>query len=769
MADLFTLTSVTIPESAKVLGFRGIEALSTPYRFDIAFSLPPSVDFDMAAAMGERATLSVRHDAAAPPWVVHGVLGALELVYEYADRAVFLATLVPRADRLRLARHSRVFTEQSVPEVIAAVLSGSGLSGADFRLELSRSYPRRDHVSQYKESNLAFVTRLMEREGIYYFFRQEDDADVLVITDNKGSHVPSRAEAARYVATNPGDATGQEAFAQFRHRLTTVSARTEERDYDYLRPQLDIRGAAIVARRGVAEDAVVWGETAKTVEGAQAHATVEAEALRARREVFSGWGRVFDLRAGFTFELDDHPRAALNRAYLATSIEHQGNDSGGAKDVEELLQLSKLEIYLVTVEAIPASLQYRPSRITPWPRIDGIVEGIVDGPADSPYAQLDEHGRYHVRIFFDESGLPDGKASMWVRMIQPHGGNPEGFHLPLRKGTEVAIIFLGGDPDRPAIVGAVPNPLRPSVVTSANASQNVVMTGGSNRLEMEDRAGGQYVDLSSPTHKSYLHLGAGDYGFIGSTQGNGLNYYGQNLDVEVLADKSEEVTGSVRETYHDTSYTVVHGSTDKEYLDTFDMTTTGDATYTYKSRRDATVTADSTFHVIADHYATVDGAVTQKYGSLTEEVQGLVSLTHKSSRLAEITGSDQVHVTGTQSLVATALQTFEGGSQHIKSLADQLIEVTGTQTNNVGAHQTNTKGPWVVYSGPMFEGWSDGDFKLTAAGGSGLVSAHATLNLQASSDIVATAVTISVAAGATVNITGGGTVNVQGGMVKINC
>ncbi len=777
MADLFALTSDILPASAQVLGFRGTETISAPYRFDIAFSILPNVDFDMDTAVGERATLQIRNEEGASPYSINGIFSGLELIHEYADRSVFLVTLSPRLSRLGHTRHSRVFTEQSVPDVIVSVLGASGLSAADFRLELSRRYGARDHVSQFQESNLAFIQRLMEREGMYYFFRHEDENDVLVITDNKSSHAPLRRQPARYVALNAGDATGQEAFAKFRRRLVSGPGTTVERDYDYLRPQLDIRGFAKSGvdseknrrSKGVSEEVVVWGETAKSVEGARVHAHVEAEVFAAQREVVLGWGRVFGLRAGHTFEVDDHPRQALNRRYVATKVEHEGNDSGGAKDIEELLQLTKSEVYLVSVEAIPEAVQYRAPRLTPWPRIDGVVEGIVDGPVNSPYAQIDEHGRYHVRIFFDESGLPDGKASMWVRMIQPHGGNPEGFHFPLRKGTEVAIVFLGGDPDRPAMVGAVPNPLNPSVVTSANASQNVIMTGGENRLEMEDLAGGQYVTLSSPTLSSFVHIGAGNYNFVSSTAGHGLNHFGQNLDVEVLADKTEEVTGSVRETYHDTSFTTVTGATDKTYLDTFDMAVTGNATYVHKAKRDTTVIGDSTFHVISNHYATVDGSVTQKYaGSLTEEVGGAVSLTHKSGRVAEIAVTDHVNVVGTQSLLASGLQTFQGGSQHIKSLADQVIDVAGAQVNNVGAHQTNTKGPWVVYSGPMFEGWSDGDFKLTAAGGSGLVSAHATLNLQASGEIVATAVNITLAAGATLNISGAGTVNVQGGMVKIN-
>ncbi len=767
MADVFTLTSDVLPPSAKVLGFRGAEAISVPYRFDVAFALMPGVDFDMTAAIGGKATLSVFHAAAAPPTIVNGVLSAVELVYEYATRSVFLATLVPRVDRLRLTRHSEVFTERSVVEILTEVLTASGLAAGDFELDLSKSYPKRHHVSQYKESNLAFLTRLMERDGLYYFFRQDPDRDVLVITDHRSSHTPSRPGAVPYVALNPGDATGQEAFATFRCRISAIPGQHVERDYDYLRPKLDIRGTG-VADPASPEQVVVWGETAKTTEGALWHATVEAEALRAGQARFTGWGRVFDLRSGFTFEVDDHPRAAMNRTYLATTVEHEGNDSGGAKDIEDLLQLTKLEIYLTTVEAIPADLQYRSPRRTPWPRIEGIVEGIVDGTAESPYAQIDEHGRYHVRIFFDESDLPDGKASMWVRMIQPHGGNPEGFHFPLRKGTEVAIVFLGGDPDRPAIVGAVPNPLNPSVVTSANNSQNVVMTGGSNRLEMEDKAGGQYVTLSSPTYKSFLHLGAGSYNLIGSTEGNGFFHYGLNLDIEVLGDMTEEVTGSLRETYHDTSNTTVHGATDKEYLDTFDMTVTGKATYVYKDCLDVTVNRSARVHVVEACDITVDGAVTLKYGSLTEEVQGPVYQEHFSGRRVIIHGDDYLEVTGqheikagTQKMTITGLQEINAGCQ--------TFTITGAQIFNVGSHQTNTAGPWVVYSGPMFEGWSDGDFKITAATGSGLVSAHVTLNLQASTNIAATAPDISIAADAVTTISGGSMVSITGGVVKINC
>src|SRR5262249_1940767 len=160
----------------------------------------------------------------------------------------------------------------------------------------------------------------------------------------------------------------------------------------------------------------------------------------------------------YTFELEDHPRAALNAKYLATAIEHWAN---APADVQDLLPWRPAwdDPYRVEVTAIPATVQFRAPQTTAWPRIHGTGNAVVDGPAKSDYAQIDSQGRYAVKFHFDESDLSGGKASTWIRMLQPHGGDIEGFHFPLRAGTEVMCAFAGGDPDRPFIVGVVPNAL----------------------------------------------------------------------------------------------------------------------------------------------------------------------------------------------------------------------------------------------------------------------------------------------------------------------
>jgi type VI secretion system secreted protein VgrG len=180
------------------------------------------------------------------------------------------------------------------------------------------------------------------------------------------------------------------------------------------------------------------------------------------------------------------------------------------------------DVYRVDLMAIAADQQYRHPSHTPWPRIDGFENGIVDGPASSEYAQIDDHGRYLVKFKFDEGTLKDGKASTFVRMMQPHGGAVEGFHFPLRKGTEVMFVFMGGDPDRPVIAGVVPNAQKPSPVLAVNHTQNIIQTGGHNFITLEDQSGSQYINIFCPVFETNLYLGIDrPVGGFGVTSGNG--------------------------------------------------------------------------------------------------------------------------------------------------------------------------------------------------------------------------------------------------------
>ena len=275
----------------------------------------------------------------------------------------------------------------------------------------------------------------------------------------------------------------------------------------------------------------------------------------------------------------------------------------------------------------------------------------VDGPQDSDYAQLDDVGRYLVRLMLDESGLPDGGASELVRMIQPHAGNPEGWHFPLRKGTEVQIAFLKGDPDQPVIAGVVPNPLTASPVTKTNASQNVLQTGGQTRLEIEDKQGSEYVDLSCPPKSTFLHLGAhaglGTHNFAFSTQGDYSMHTGANRDITVGGKQNESVTGNVTETYHSNQTTTVDGS----LTETID----GGATQT----------------IHAGATQSIDGGMTQTVsGGETRTVTGGQTETLTGGRTQTINGSS------TESISASLTQTITGGAT-ISTPAKHSVTASG--------------------------------------------------------------------------------------------
>jgi type VI secretion system secreted protein VgrG len=553
--DLFRLEGDALPASTRVLAIDGIEALSKPYKFavDIATLGEDDCAFEPGDTLGKRVSLVILDESGEARTRIHGVIAGAELTHAMPSDAFYRVTLAPQLWFLSLDRHSRVFVKESIPQIIEKVLGDAGLkSGDDFELRLVRPYPKREHVCQYAESNLTFVSRWMEREGIYYFFEQGDDKEKLIITDDKTKHQALDSKPLRYFPL----AGAQEAFYTFRAKHASLPEKVRLDDYNDMRPNQDISVAVrlddyndmrpdqdISVEAPAADLGVgvlsIFGENFADSDAGKRLVKVRAEELLTGQLVLHGAGRVYEVRSGYRLKLEAHPRSSMNQEYLAVRVRHRGYQGGPGSDSV------KKAGYRVNVKAIKADTQFRPRRITPKPRINGLETGVIDGPDDQDYALLDEHGRYFVKFHFDESDLKDGKASTRVRMLQPHAGNPEGFHFPLRKGTEVHLAFVGGDPDRPLIVGAVPNPLNPNMVTKDNATHNVLQTGGETRIEIEDQKDKQYIDISTPSKSTRLHLGeennAHKHNFVLATDGNGLIHAGRDHDLMVTNNQKVEV------------------------------------------------------------------------------------------------------------------------------------------------------------------------------------------------------------------------------------
>jgi type VI secretion system secreted protein VgrG len=662
---LYQLQADFLPVPARVVWFDGDEALHRPYRFRVVFYVPSAdaLTLDLDSATGERARLEVRDAEGAARFVHHGTVASLELLDDAGRFTVFAVELVPKLWQLGLGEHSRVFVDKTLPEILEETLKQGGLAPADYELRLGGSYPVLSHVCQYRESRLAFVARWLERVGAHYFFEHGSDHEKVILSDAPNG-ATCRAEPVRFVASAAGDTSAHEALRTFRWKHAVLPKKVVVADYSYLKPTLDVSGEADVVPDDAGGDVVLFDLNEDLPEKAKAQAQARALQQLAARTTYQAHGRVLGLVPGWVFELEEHPRADLCKKYSLTRVRHRGYESiqGDLAELDDGGPLTPpwaadddfdpREVYRCEIEAVDADVRWVAAPGHAWPRVAGTVRARVDGPSDSEYAQLDEHGRYLVRLLFDESGLPDGGASTRIRMLQPHAGNPEGLHFPLRKGTEVQVAFLRGDPDQPVIHGVVPNKVTQSPVTEANHTHNVVQTGGLNRTEMEDQQGSEYIDLSTPPQSTFAHLGAhaglGSHNYVFSTDGDYAMHTGGDRDITVGGEQSETVQGNVVEDYHADQTTHVMGS----------------LTETIDSGSTQTIHAGST--------QTIDGGVTQSIsGGETRVVEPSQTETIQGGRTQTITGSSSETIGG------SLAQTVSGAIDITHSGGHSLVAAGG--------------------------------------------------------------------------------------------
>ncbi|WP_433927127.1 type VI secretion system Vgr family protein [Sorangium cellulosum] len=717
MPDTFVVQSSALPTSIKLAAFHGTEGLSKLYRFELYLITTRDVghELDMAAAVGQPVTVSLERSDGGEGFIRSGVIGSIELINDFAGRCVFRATMISRLELLTLSVHSRIFSEKTIPEIIQSVLQQGGVT--DCALQLRGAYKAEEHVCQYRENDYAFIARWMEREGIYYYFEHEEGGETLVLTDDRSVHQPNGGKPVRYYP-QPGANTARETIRAFTCRHGAVPGAVRLKDYDYANPAVPVAGQASVSASGFGEISLYGARFFSPGDGERL-ARIKAESLSAAGVVYQATGASVTLVPGFTFELEEHPRAAFNTQYLTTEVEHWANQ---APEVPELQGLTPWEDnYRIEARAIAATAQFRAPQVTEWPRIYGTEPAVVDGPAASEYAQIDSHGRYRVKFHFDESDLSGGKASTWVRMLQPHGGGIEGFHFPLRAGTEVMCSFAGGDPDRPAIVGVAPNALTPSPVTSGNNTRNVIQTGGRNRLELEDQAGQERITLSTPHANTYLRMGAPNAGstYEVKTNGHAFTWIGGSQEsivggnrTAITAGISESIVAGFRLSFTGGyagnyivgySQNLILGYRDTRIKGNESTKVFGNRKTFIKGTRDTTVGGDSTTLLMSDRKLTVNGKSDLIIlGKRTTAITGHDKGTFLGGRETTVTGlnrttingSSQTRVTGTRrtDVVGHARSNFHAGRE-VTVTGPNRTKITGpTDTKITGKRSATTIG-----------------------------------------------------------------------------
>jgi len=512
----FTIDGLA-PDALRAYAVDGTEALSSLYSFDIDCLGQNGRAMDPLALVGQRATLRITVEGAQPR-SVHGIIDTVEIEPPsiFGD-ARYRFRLVPWLARLRLSRSNQIHgtaNAVSVADVIEAELSGAlrptaQVSDTDLRrfehelrLRNRSAYPKRDHVSQYEETDFAFISRLAEHAGIFYFFENNGDRESVVFADDNLFATP--LEGGTGLQWKPWSSGGREAapdtIQALRQRCTPVPQKVWLQDHNYRLPHIPLLVEAEVDSRGRG-NWVEYGAHHRTPEEGEVLARIRAQELRCHQSRWHGNSTVARLAPGRVIRLGGHPYTSWNQDYLVVRVRHEvWVPMPGVPE-------SDWVGYRNSFELIDRDVPFRPARVTPVPRMDGLLNGKIDGEGDGSKAEIDDQGRYRVKVPFDLGGSPDGKASQWIRMSSPFGGDGDGMHFPLFPDTEVVIGCVNGDPDRPVILGAVPNPRNKAVVTSDNSLQNRLVTRSGMGFEMSNDGGG-----------------AGSTG--GGNGGSGVNAYG---------------------------------------------------------------------------------------------------------------------------------------------------------------------------------------------------------------------------------------------------
>lgn len=494
-----------------VVNMTGFEAISKPFRFTLTLVSDDS-NIDFETVLQSTATFRIYAPDGASSVPYYGVLAEFEQLQQSDGYVFYRAVLVPRLWHLSLYQMSEVYlNEQTIPQIVETVLKSSRLGRADYAMKLSGSYRERSFVCQYQETHLDFLSRWMEKEGMYFYFDHDGTAEQLVVLDNRSMH-PAQAVKVLYRPVNALD-TGNAADSvqDFVCRQKPMPQQVVLRDYNHRKASVELKVSEPVTANGIGE-VNLYGENFRDEAEGQRYAKLRAEEILCSAKVFTGEATAVGLRSGYFMELARHYRDNFNGQYLVTEVHHEGSQAGAllAGIQSSYSEGSGETVYRSTFRAIPAATQFRAERTTAKPRVTGTMNATIDAEGSSDYADLDAYGQYKVQLPFDNSDKAAGKGSARMRMASPYAGSDHGMNFPLHKNAEVLLSFIDGDPDQPVILGAVPNSENPSVVNHDNPYQNQITTAGGNLLHMGDQAGKEIMWLHSPFHNSTIGIGSVD-------------------------------------------------------------------------------------------------------------------------------------------------------------------------------------------------------------------------------------------------------------------
>ncbi|HCM9559923.1 TPA: type VI secretion system tip protein VgrG [Enterobacter cloacae subsp. cloacae] len=499
-----------------VESFTGKEFMSELYYYQVIFT---SSDQNISSAqlLTKPATLTMGTGplmGLTGQKVVHGVVTHFKRISGSRDQATYQIIIEPFLALLRKQfRTHRFFVNKSVPEVVTEVLQEHGLKGWEYEFNLKADYPKREQINQYKESDLAFIERLLAEVGIFYFFTLQPDTQTEVV------HFADKQSAWTFGKTlplnSPSGMNDNKADSVWgvNVRQNVVERSVTASDYNHREAQNVLTSAPADMTRGDGEG-VTYGEVYHYLP----RHLERGDKITPSAETANFWARLEHERflsgqttvSGCSNDAQLSPAQVLTISECAVPPTLPSETDNGIIITRTGYIASRKNALLVMWEGMPyyENRCWRPAA-KKRPVISGTLMARITSARDNDiYAWQDASGLYRVKFDADRDDKRQGMESMPVRFAKPYGGDKYGFHFPLIQGTEVAIAFHEGDPDRPYIAHALHDSRHVDHVTEANSTRNVIRTAGLNKLRMEDKRGEEHVKLSTEYGgKTQLNLG----------------------------------------------------------------------------------------------------------------------------------------------------------------------------------------------------------------------------------------------------------------------
>jgi type VI secretion system secreted protein VgrG len=720
MADDIVVGLESPLQKMVVTSVRAFEGISKLFRIDVDFlsDVRTKVEFDQI--IGSKVAAWVILPDKKTKRYFNGIVS--ELSQTGRDNAFnhFHLEIVPQLWLSLLKTDCRIFQHEAVPDILKKVLTG-----IDVKFELQGTFEKRDYCVQYRESDFAFASRLMEEEGIYYFFKHTDKGHQMVVANTPQSHPDDPVQKSivyddseggtrqdtrvyRWEKTQvlrPGKVTLWDHCFQLPHKHLEAERPTQETvavgkvthklalAANKPLEQYDYPGA--YAQRVDDHDAGGGekGDLSKIFQDNKRTVAIRMEQEAVNAITIRGNSNCRQLSAGFKLTLERHFDA--DGTYVLTSVEHniQGPDprTGGAGFR-----------YQNSFTCIPIALPFRPKVETPKPLISGPQTAVIVGPPGEKIF-CDKYARVKVQFHWDRKGKNDADSSCWVRVSQNWGGGNWGGMFVPHVGQEVIVEFEEGDPDRPVVTGRVYNAqCMPPLKLPDHKTQSIIRDHGSNEIKLQGDPGKQSIRMFSPHGNTIFKLGAKNDNAEGIFIRTDLDW-----DMHVVGDWLRGIDGKVEDEIKGMHTTRIYGATKERFYGIKDE-------YCQGVHHEFTLGAHTEVHV-GTHIEVsgglfVDIAKGRKFEREPENIEWpSVKLRKSKEELEHITNIVAKYVTLHEKIAEVCME----WRLVYQKMAQLTHEVTGAVAQNFGSLNTNVKGPCHISGKPITMD-STGNFKVTA-------------------------------------------------------